>query len=351
MEIEGDILPITNNQLSTSRVGICFGPASGLSIGQVLLLAQKAEKVGFESLWTGEFSNDCLAWGQALGSATQQARIGTSIVNIYLRHPAVVAAAAAVIDELSGGRLVLGLGISHRSIVEESLGLALTQPLAYLEEYVRVVRAVLSGEPVYHQGEFFKLQDYQLGAKPPRPHLPIYVAVLGLTAAERAARYADGVILTLTPPGYVSELVMRLQDNARAAGREPESLEVVQIVPCFFSDQFAVAELAARRMICRYVSLPFYGNMFAKAGFEAEVAEIGEALAAGAEARAWQAVSPAMIEGLAAVGDWAACQQVIERYRQAGAHTVVLYPNAVTGDTARDWDEAINLTLASYQPT
>jgi 5,10-methylenetetrahydromethanopterin reductase len=317
-----------------------------LSIGQVLPLAQKAEQAGFESVWTGEFGNDCLAWVQALGSATQQARIGSSIVNVYLRHPAVTAAAAAVIDELSGGRLVLGLGASHRSIVEESLGLALTQPLAYLEEYVRVVRAVLSGKPVYHQGEFFRLQGYQLSTKLGRPNLPIYVAVLGLTAAERAACYADGVILTLTPPDYEDELIQRLKKSAELAGRDPTTLGVVQILPCFISDDGEAAELAARQMICRYTSLPFYGNMFIKAGFQREVTGIREALATGDEQRAWRAISPRMIEALAAVGDWAACRRTIERHRQAGAHPVVLYPNAVSAG----WEEAIKLTLRLYQP-
>lgn len=337
---------ITNLQSLISPIGICFGPASSLSVGQLIPLAQKAELAGFESIWTGEFGNDCLAWVQALGSATQQARIGSSIVNVYLRHPAVTAAAAAVIDELSGGRLVLGLGASHRSIVEESLGLALTQPLAYLEEYVRVVRTVLSGEPVYHQGEFFRLQGYQLGAKPAWPQVPIYVAVLGLTAAKRAARYADGIILTLTPPDYEAELIQRLKKSAELAGRDPTTIEVVQILPCFISDDGEAAELAARQMICRYTSLPFYGNMFIKAGFQREVMDIREALAVGDEQRAWRAISPRMVEALTSVGDWAACQRAIERHRQAGADTVVFYPNAVSAG----WEEAINLTLRLYQP-
>lgn len=331
------------------ELGICFGPASGLSIGQLIPLAQRAEAVGFDSIWTGEFGNDCLAWVQAFASVTKSCRVGSSIVNIFLRHPVVVAAAAAVVAELSGSRLILGLGTSHRSIVEESLGLAMVRPLEYLAEYVQVVRAVLTGKPVNHRGSFFRVDDYRLGTGLSAANVPVYIAVLGLAAAEKAARYADGVLLTLTPPEYEYQLGQRLQNSATAAGRDPEAIKVMQIVPCFISNDHMAAQMAARRMICRYTALPFYGNMFAKAGFQQEVASIREALAAGNTQRAWQIVSPSMLEELAAVGDWAACRQTIERHRQAGADSVILYPNAVSSDEQMAWHEAIRALLDSKE--
>lgn len=330
------------------ELGICFGPASGLSIGQLIPLAQRAETVGFDSIWAGEFGNDCLAWVQALATVTTTCRVGSSIVNIFLRHPVVVAAAAAVITELSGSRLILGVGTSHRSIVEESLGLAMVRPLEYLEEYVQVVRAVLAGKPVHHRGSFFRIEGYTLGTGISHSDLPIYVATLGLAAAAKAARYADGVLLTLTPPEYEYELVQRLQNSAKLAERNPAAIKVVQVVPCFISEDNEAAELAARRMVCRYTALPFYSNMFAKAGFQQEVTGIRAALTADDTQRAWQAVSYPMLEALAVVGDWATCQQTIERHRQAGADSVVLYPNAVGSDEQAAWHEAICVLLDSY---
>jgi alkanesulfonate monooxygenase SsuD/methylene tetrahydromethanopterin reductase-like flavin-dependent oxidoreductase (luciferase family) len=334
--------------LSKRELGICFGPASGLSIGQLIPLAQRAEGAGLDSIWTGEFGNDCLAWVQAFASVTKSCRVGSSIVNIFLRHPVVVASAAAVVAELSDSRFILGLGTSHRSIVEESLGLTMVRPLEYLEEYVRVVKAVLTGKPVYHQGSFFRVEGYTLGTGLSHSDLPVYVAALGLTAAERAARYADGVLLTLTPPEYEYELVQRLQTSAKLADRDPAAIKVVQVVPCFISADHEAAELAARRMVCRYTALPFYGNMFAKAGFQQEVTGIRAALAADDTQRAWQAVSYPMLEALTAVGDWAACQQTIERHRQAGADLIVLYPNAVDSDAQAAWYEAICVLLDRY---
>ncbi|MBI1880101.1 MAG: LLM class flavin-dependent oxidoreductase [Chloroflexi bacterium] len=336
------------SSVSKKGLGICFGPASGLSIGQLIPLAQRAEAVGFDSIWTGEFGNDCLAWVQAFAGVTKSCRVGSSIVNIFLRHPVVVAAAAAVIGELSGSRLILGLGTSHRSIVEESLGLAMVRPLEYLEEYVQVVKAVLTGKPVNHRGSFFRVEGYTLGTGLSHSDLPVYVAALGPTAAERAAQYADGVLLTLTPPEYEYQLVQRLQNNAKLAGRDPEAIKVMQIVPCFISNDRMATQMAARRMICRYTALPFYGNMFAKAGFQQEVASIREALATGNTRQAWQIVSQPMLEALAAVGDWAACQQTIKRHYQAGADSVILYPNAVSSDEQTAWHEAIHVLLDSY---
>ena len=171
-------------------------------MAQLIPLAQKAEAAGFSSIWTGEFGNDSLAWVQALAQATARCQVGTSITNIYLRHPTTVAVAATTIAELSPNRLILGLGTSHRPIVEGLLGLEMVRPLDYLEAYVRVVQAMLSGKRVGHHSDFFRLRGYKLQARPAEMvKIPIYVAALGLTAAKRAAQYADGIILTLTPPG------------------------------------------------------------------------------------------------------------------------------------------------------
>lgn len=327
--------------MNKGDVGLCFGPASGLSVGQLIPLAKKAEAAGFNSIWTGEFGSDCLAWVQAFATVTQNCRIGSSIANIYLRHPTAVAAAAAAIDEVSNSRLILGLGASHRSIVEESLGLEMVRPLEYLEEYVQIVKAILTGNPVYFQGSYFKVQGFKLAAGTLHAQLPIYVAALGLTAVEKAAQYADGVLLTLTPPDYERKLVQRLHSSARLAGRDPDSIKVVQILPCFIGPEDA-AEMSARQMICRYTALPFYGNMFAKAGFQQEVDNIKEALARNEPEQACRAVSLPMLEALAATRNLSACQQAVERHRKAGADLVVLYPNAVASETSQAWYEAIN---------
>jgi alkanesulfonate monooxygenase SsuD/methylene tetrahydromethanopterin reductase-like flavin-dependent oxidoreductase (luciferase family) len=335
--------------VNKNELGICFGPASGLSVGQLIPLAQRAEAVGFSSIWTGEFGNDCLAWVQAFAAATQSCQVGSSIVNVYLRHPVVVAAAAAAIHELSHSRFILGLGASHRPIVEESLGLAMVRPLEYLEEYTLIIKAVLAGKPIFHQGTFFNIQGYKLEAQTVISELPLHVAVLGVTAAEKAARYADGVLLTLTPPNYEAELIQRLQHSARLADRDPASIKVLQILPCFLADDREAAEMAGRRMICRYTALPFYGNMFAKAGFQGEVTAIRAALSSGKPEQAAQAVSHSMLEALAAVGDFTACQKAVERHREAGADSVILYPNAVTSETSKAWHEAITFILENQK--
>lgn len=327
--------------------GICFGPASGLSAGQLVPFAREAEARGFESVWTGEFQNDCLAWLQAFAGVTGRCRLGSSIANVFLRHPTVVAAAAAVIDELSDARLILGLGTSHRSIVEEALGLQMHQPLDFLEEYIQVVRATLSGEPVFHRGRYFQVQGFRLGARPVRSEIPVYIATLGLKAAERAGRYADGVMLTLMPSAYIAELVERFRSAATAAGRDPSALEVVHIVPCFFSDDEEAAEMAAREMICRYVQLPFYANMFSRAGFSREVERLRAALAAQRMREAMDAVSVRMVEELAVTGNGTGCSRMVERFRQSGVDSVVLYPNAVDAD----WEKAIRMTLERVAPS
>jgi alkanesulfonate monooxygenase SsuD/methylene tetrahydromethanopterin reductase-like flavin-dependent oxidoreductase (luciferase family) len=317
-----------------------------LSVAQLVPLAIEAERVGFGSIWTGEFGNDCLAWVQAFGQATQHCRIGSSIVNIYLRHPTVVAAAAAAINALRPGRLVLGLGTSHRPMVEASLGLKLTRPLDYLEEYVHLVRATLTGEPIEFKGQFFEVHDYQLGAQNGEAiNVPIFVAALGLTAAARAARYADGVILTLTPTDYERKLVNCVREDAEMAGRDPDRIEIVQIIPCFISDDRLSAQAAARRMICNYTSLPFYASMFGSAGFPQEVANIQTALDSGRTRQAEQAVSEQMLHALAAVGNLADVNETIEQHRQAGATTIALYPNGIDLQNSQTWLDAINRTI------
>src|SRR3954471_18249920 len=154
----------------------CF-ISTGRSIEQAIARAQRAEELGYESAYVTHIAGrESLTVVTAYAMRTQRIRVGTGVVPIYTRTPATMAQTAATIDELSGGRLNLGLGVSHRPVVEGWHGQTIDSPVAAMREYVTIVRAILRGEAP-PPGEKWQT-GFQLGGVDPRPDVRIYIAGL-----------------------------------------------------------------------------------------------------------------------------------------------------------------------------
>ncbi|HEV7774713.1 MAG TPA: LLM class flavin-dependent oxidoreductase [Conexibacter sp.] len=188
----------------------CF-VSTGRSIEQSLARVQRAEELGYESAYVTHISGrESLTVVTAYATRTSRIRVGTGVVPIYTRTPATMAQTAATIDDLSGGRLNLGLGVSHRPVVEGWHGQTIDRPVAEMREYVAIVRAILRGEAPPSEGEKWRT-GFQLSGLGPFPKLPIYVAALSPGMLRLAGEIADGVILWLcTPREAVAPLSPRL---------------------------------------------------------------------------------------------------------------------------------------------
>jgi alkanesulfonate monooxygenase SsuD/methylene tetrahydromethanopterin reductase-like flavin-dependent oxidoreductase (luciferase family) len=251
----------------------------------------------------------------AYAAATTRVGIGNGVVPIYPRHPVAMAQAASTLNEVSGGRFRLGIGVSHKSAMEAMLGLSLVQPLAIMREYVAVLRGAL-GAGVEFEGRHYRVRwSLGLPKRPPAP--PIYLAALSVKMLELAGEIADGAVLWLCPPAYVRDVaVPALERGRRRAGKPLTGFDIVAAVPLAVTDDRAVATSAFRAELKRYLELPFYRAMMQAAG-------LGDGVAAFDRAGE---VPESLAEALGAIGDAGTARAYVDAYRKAGVTLPAVRP-------------------------
>ena len=287
-----------------------------------------AESLGYHSVYlTHNAGRESLTVLTAYALATSTIRIGTGVVPIYTRTPATMAQTAATIDELSAGRLTLGLGVSHRPVVEGWHGQTIDRPVAEMREYVAIVRAILRGEDP-PAGEKWR-SGFHLYGLQPRPDVPIYIAALSPAMLRLAGEIADGVLLWLCNPRYIEDVVVpEVTVGRQRAGLGLAGFDIAPAVPAACTDDRDAAYRSMRSDLLPYFGLPFYRAMIERTGFAADIAAYD---AAAGDAEAMQAaISAEFVHELTAVGDEQAVRSGIERYRAAGATSPCVGPIART---------------------
>jgi F420-dependent oxidoreductase-like protein len=225
---------------------------------------REAEQAGVQQIWMTQSVGmlDTLTLFAAVAAHTTQIRVGTSIVPIYPRHPLVMAQQAVTVDSLAPGRLRLGVGTSHRHVMENMYGLSMSTPLAYLREYVEVMRQVLWEGRVDHQGQFFRVNT----SFPRTVQIPLLVSALGEKAFRLAGEIADGAISWVCPVPYLLDKAQpALRAGAQAHNRPVPPL--LAHIPIAMSTDEAAVHKASMSRISYYTKTPFYAHMFAEAGF------------------------------------------------------------------------------------
>jgi len=293
----------------------CF-ISTGRSLDQAIDRVKLAESLGYNAVFVTHIAGrESLTVLTAYALATERIRVGTGVVPIYTRTPATMAQTAATIDELSGGRLALGLGVSHRAVVAGWHGQTIDHPVAEMREYVQIVRAILCGvDPP--AGEKWTTR-FRLAGLEPRPELPIFIAALSPSMLTLAGELGDGVMLWLCNPDYIREVVVPAVRAGRdRAGKSMEGFEIVAAVPGALTADPVGAYDAMRSELLTYFSLPFYRTMLERSGYGEDIAAFDAARGYGAGMRA--AISDGFLEALTAVGDEAAVRAGVARYADAG---------------------------------
>ncbi len=267
--------------------------------------ALAAERLGFESVWVTQLpdARDASLVLAAYAAATQRVTLGTGVLPIYTRHPTAIVQMAATLDELCGGRFILGFGISHKVTVEGMWGLRLENPVDAMREYLTIVRTSLRDGGCDFEGRYFSARWTYSG--PRRADIPVMISALNPRMLELAGEMADGVVLWMCSPAYVRDhVVPAVRAGREKAGKTLAGFEVVAaITTCLTSDR-RVAHDVFRQTVTRYASLPFYRRMMDASGFKAEL-EAGE-------------ISEGMLDELAGIGDAKQVRDAVARYRNAG---------------------------------
>ena len=291
----------------------------GKSLDQAIERVRKAEELGYDSAYiTHIAARDSLTTLMAYAGATKRVKIGTGVVPIYSRTPVAMAQTAATIDEYSSGRMVLGLGVSHRVTVENWYGTKIERPLKAMREYVAILRACFAGEDP-PAGEFFQTAFRFMGYEP-RPDLPIYVSALQPKMLQLAGEIADGVMLWLCNPDYIRDVVIpQVKAGREKAGKTLDDFDVVAAVPSAVTDDRDAAYDVMRTDLITYWSLPFYRAMIEGSGFGDDIGAFDAGMEAGDVDRARAAISDGFLESLTAIGTADEVRAGVARYAEAGA--------------------------------
>ncbi len=286
-------------------------------------LAREAEDAGFSAVFVSESNNDAMLCCAQMARATTRVRLVTWIVNIHFRVPVTCAAAAAMVQELSGGRFVLGLGVSHRPLLE-SLGIEMGNGREHLRAYTIEVRRLLSGQAL--------APGFELRVSKPHHPVPIYYAALALETARLAGELADGVELYMCPPQRMGRMAQAAREEAARHGRKPSDVTITMGLPAFVHDDLERAMGVARRRLAFYASLPFYNRQMARAGFEAEAQAATAAAQRGDKKGIEAAMSDKLLDSMALIGPPARCLERLAAFREAGAEVPIIRPNEIDQD-------------------
>jgi len=292
-------------------------------------VARRAESDwGYEAIWLAE-TNGCesFALAGALAAATSRVEIGTAIVPVYNRSPAVLAMGAGTLAELSEGRFVLGLGSSSHAIVEQWNGIPFELPLTRVRESVAIVRQALAGEKTDFEGRTLSSRGLRLanrGEKPPR----IYLAALRAKMLALAGEIGDGLIVNLFPVTALPRILAAYRDGAARAGRDASGDEVVCRFQVAVTDDVPAARALVRAVFAGYVAQPVYNAYFAWCGFEEEARAVADAFARGDRAASARALSDDLVDRVTILGSAERCREQIAGFVAAGVTTPVISPLA-----------------------
>jgi F420-dependent oxidoreductase-like protein len=320
--------------------GLGMGPQDQLQV------VQEAERLGYDSVWAAEaYGSDAatvLAW---LAAGTSKIRLGSAIFQMPGRSAAMTAMTAATIDELSGGRMILGIGSSGPQVAEGWHGQRFARQLQRTREYVTVVRMALARERVEYRGETIELplpdgpgKALKLMISPAQERIPIYLAAIGPKNTALAGEVADGWIPTFFSPEHVAEFRALLQEGADRSERSLEGFDIAPTVNAYVSDDRELSRNLMRPVLALYIGgmgsrqQNFYNNLVKRYGFEAAAEQIQDLYLEGKKEEAGAAIPDELIDLVSLCGPGEAVRERIVAFRDAGVGTLMITPMAFTAE-------------------
>lgn len=281
-----------------------------------------AEDEGFDDIWFSDSGGvDALSLAAAIGVVTERVRVGTAVVPVYTRTPAVLAASAYTLHEACGGRFILGLGSSSQTMMEQWHGVEFRSPLARMRETVALVRAILAGERSDFDGEAVRSHGYRqpaLGAGA----VPIHLAGLRGRMLELAGEVGDGVVVNLFPKRALPKIMEHIRLGAGRVNA-PER-EVVCRHQVLVTDDRDGARALFRQHFAPYYATPVYNRFLAWAGFDEVAATIEAGWAARDRAATTGALSDALVDEIAIIGSADECRERVRELAAGGISTHII---------------------------
>jgi F420-dependent oxidoreductase-like protein len=329
------------------RLGLNFGywgsgPADNIAI------AREAEAAGYHSLWTAEaYGSDSVSPLVWLGAKTERINVGTAIMQMPARTPAMTAMTAATIDLLTGGRFLLGLGASGPQVVEGWHGVVYGKLLTRTREYVEIVRAILKRErPLEHHGEYYDIpvrgctglgKPLKLIVHPLRDHIPIYLAAIGPKNVALAAEVADGWLPVFFSPLRAGVFRQSLDEGfaRRKDGKTLSDFDVAPTVAIVLGDDVDACRMQVKPNLALYVGgmgargKNFYNDLARRYGYEEAASRIQDLYLSGKKNEAIAAVPDELVDEVSLCGPRERIRDRLDSWREAGVTTMICAANNI----------------------
>ena len=304
-------------------------------IGSVAM-AQEADRLGFDSVWTSEaWGADAVTVASWIAATTERIGIGTAIMQMPARTPATTAMTVATLDQLSGGRVLLGLGTSGPQVVEGWHGVPWGKPLGRTREYVEIVRAALRRETVEHHGPHYNIpysgedatgvgKPLKLILKPLRRDVPIYLAALGPKNVALAAEIADGWLPIFFSPYRFREI------HGPSLAEAPDGFQVAPLCPVLVGDDVQQCRDMLKPMLALYIGgmgargKNFYNSLTQRYGYEEAAGKIQELYLSGMKGEAAMTVPDELVDEIALLGPKERIAERLEAWREAGVSAILI---------------------------
>lgn len=319
------------------RLGLSLGYQTAWSTpADHLALAQEADRLGYTVVWAAEAygsdSPSMLAW---MAGQTKRIDLGSAVMQIPGRTPAMTAMTAATIDALSGGRFRLGLGVSGPQVSEGWHGVRFGRPLARTREFVDIVRLAVARKEVTYAGEFYTLplpdgpgKALRLGFHPPREHIPTYLAAVGPKNLELAGEIADGWLAVFYAPEFAEEQLAAIRAGRARVGKELAGFDVVPSVPVVIGDDVATCAELVRWYAALYIGgmgsrqQNFYNQLATRMGYGDAAREVQDLYLAKRQRDAAAAVPMELIDRTSLLGPKERIAERMREYAAAGVTTL-----------------------------
>jgi len=279
----------------------------------------------------------------AVAAVTDRMKIGSAVYHILGRTPATLALQAVGLDELSGGRFLLGVGVSNPTIARWH-GLTMDHPLARAQEYLEIVRRAMRGEKLDFDGKYFTSHAFKMAFKPGKNPIPIYLAAFGPQMTRLAGKITDGVLINMANPAEIRRIADEARKGAEESGKDPAAVEIICKIRCSIAQTYSAARESLSHALTYYALADYYRELLGRMGFAAEVEAMRAAWKDGGFHSARKLVSDRLFEGLPLVAATSA-EEVVEQikpYKEAGATRIILPYVAASDDIVGEMKSFIN---------
>jgi probable F420-dependent oxidoreductase len=306
------------------RMGITL-PAEPFQNRDMIDLVRRADGLGYEEVWSLEsYTTEAFSPLAAVAMLSEKMRLGTAIVPVFTRPPALIAMSAMTVQQLSGGRFVLGLGISSPQIIGQWMGVPFERPLARTRDTVEAVRSAMTGEKVIFKGRTLSVNGFRLDLERNTPPPPIFLAVQGARMCRLAGEVADGVVTNYITPQALPRMMEYVAEGARKTGREAPREVVCRILTIVDEEPERVSS-AMRRHMTPYLITPGYNKFFSEIGFDQEAEQALRAWTGGDRKKATEAITDRMLNDIYLLGSAEYCRDRLTAFAEAGVSTVALW--------------------------